>query len=144
MIFRILIASGLGLIMSSSLFAHEYAQGQVWSYHTRPGEEASTLIINRVEDLPSHGKVFHISLREVRVKNPRHPDGVTTSLPHFPVSSATLDASCVELVGEVEPDPAYLEGYKTWRAAFDAGDAGVFSIPVYEIVSVVESAIAAQ
>lgn len=144
MIHRVLLTLGCSVLMSTSVAAREYLQGQVWSYHTRPGEESSTLLINRVEELPVHGKVFHISVRAVRVKNPHHPDGVTTELPHFPVSSATLDDSCVEVVGESEPDPGYLKGYEAWRSAFDAGGAGVFSIPVAEIVSFIETSIAGE
>jgi hypothetical protein len=142
MIYRVLFALGFCMQSSTDADAREYAQGQVWSYHARAGEEASTLLINRIEEVAVHGKVFHISVSDVRIKSPDHPDGVTTELPHFPVSSATLDSSCVELVGRSEPNPAYLAGYESWRAAFDAGKAGVFSISVAEIVSAIESSLA--
>lgn len=121
-----------------------YAEGQVWTFRARPGEEGATLLINRVERDPRLGAIFHIGVFDVRLDNPHAPGGVTTELPHFPVSRATLDKSCLELRGTRAPNPDYLDGYREWRAVFDAGRAGVFDIPVAEIVDIVQGAIARQ
>lgn len=121
--------------------AADYAEGQVWAYRTRAGEERSTLLINRVETDARHGKIFHISVSGVRVRNPRVAGGISTELPHFPVSEETLRKSVTRLVGKRAPNPDYLEGYKAWKAAFDAGKAGVFTTSVAEIVGFVEEAI---
>lgn len=119
-----------------------YAEGQLWTFRARPGEERATLLINRVESDPKLGEIFHISVFGVRLENPMAPGGVTTELPHFPVSRETLDKSCLELQGTRAPNPDYLEGYAEWRGAFDAGKAGVFDIPVSGIVDIVQQAIA--
>jgi hypothetical protein len=119
-----------------------YAEGQLWSFRARPGEDQATLLINRIEQHPKLGAIHHISVFGVRLDNPMAPGGVTTELPHFPVSRETLDKSCLELQGVRAPNPDYLRGYGEWREVFDAGRAGVFDIPVSEIVDIVQEAIA--
>lgn len=121
-----------------------YTEGQLWTFRARPGEEGATLLINRIEHDPKLGAIHHISVFGVRLDNPVVPGAVITELPHFPVSRETLDKSCLELQGTRAPNPDYLQGYGEWREAFDAGKAGVFDIPVSEIVDIVQDAIAQQ
>ena len=130
----------LVLSMNSSL-ARDFSEQQVWSYKTRAGEEGSTILINKVENDPKLGQIFHISVAGVRVKNRGAPSGVSTELPHFPVSKQTLEASCTKLVGRSAPNPGYTEGYKQWKRAFDQGKAGVFTISVAEIIQFVEDTV---
>src|SRR5262249_14963687 len=127
----------LSLLMSQAQ-ATDFAEQQVWSYRTRKGEEGSTLLINKVENDPNLGQIFHISVAKVRVRNRHAPSGVIDELPHFPVSKQTLEASCTKLVGKSAPNPEYVEGYNEWKRAFDQGKAGVFTISVAEIVQIVE------
>ena len=136
----------LVLIMSLlSMFgfakAAEYSEGQVWSYKTRAGEEKSTVLINKVELNEKLGKIYHISVSDVKVKNPRTDSGFSTELPHFPVSEETLTKSLIKLIGKREPNPDYIDGYNTWKAAFEAGEAGIFTVSVSEIVDFIEQAI---
>lgn len=121
--------------------AGDYAAGQLWSYKARPGEEASTLLINKVETDPKFGQIFHISVSGVTIRDPKAPTGATSELPHLPVSKATLDASVTKLLSTAHANTAYLDGYNIWRPAFDQGQAGVFTIPVREVVNVVEQTI---
>jgi hypothetical protein len=121
--------------------ASRYSEGKLWRIQARPGEDGATLLINRIEHDPRFGAIHHIGIFGVRLDNPLSPSGLTTELPHFPVSRATLDASCIGLLGARVPDPEYLRGYEVWREAFDAGQAGVFDIPVADIVSFVQDAI---
>jgi hypothetical protein len=118
-----------------------FLEGQVWSYKARLGEETSTILINKVEGDPRLGPIFHVSISGVRVKNPNAPSGMTSELSHFPVSKETLEKSCVKPVGKSGPNPEYKEGYAEWKAAFDQGRAGVFSISIAEIIDGIESAI---
>jgi len=131
------------LAMSIALFfgfakAHDFSEGQVWSYRTRAGEESSTLLIDKVESDPKLGSIYHISVFKVRVKNSHSPTGSSIDLPHFPVSKETLEKSCVKQVGRSKPNPEYREGYAQWKQAFEQGQAGIFTISVAEIVDVVE------
>ncbi|MDR2874864.1 MAG: hypothetical protein LBV44_02905 [Methylobacillus sp.] len=118
-----------------------FKQGQAWSYETRPGEKNSTVLINLVESHPELGEIFHISMRDVRVKNPQAPSGMTTDLSHFPVSLQTLQESCTALRGEEAPNPGFREGYAIWKAEFDEDRAGIFTISIAEIVGFIEKAI---
>ncbi len=124
--------------------AADFSEGQVWAYKTRPGEEKSSLLINKVESHPKLGKIFHISLSRVRVKNPHAAGGVTSELSHFPVSQATLEKSVTKFLRTSQPNAEYVEGYKEWKKAFDEGKAGIFTINVAEIVDVMETAINKQ
>ncbi len=134
------------LIMSLLSFfgiasAQDFAEGQVWSYKTRKGEEGSRVLINKIESNPKLGKIFHISVSGVKVKNLRIPSGISTDLPHSPVSEETLKKSLTKLIGTSPPNPDYQEGYQTWKSAFDKGEAGIFTIDVADIVGVIEQAI---
>lgn len=80
--------------------ASDYSEGQAWSYKARPGEEKSTGIINKVETHKKLRKIFHIGVEGVRIENRRYPSGVTTELPHFPVSEEHLKNSAVSLIGK--------------------------------------------
>jgi hypothetical protein len=109
---------------------------------TRVGEEESTLLINKVEDHPKLGRIYHISVSKVTIK--AAPDAVTHDLPHLPVSRQTLELSCTKLVGRSEPNPMYLPGYQMWKQAFDGGHAGIYTIPVAEIVDLAEKMLQKQ
>lgn len=121
--------------------AHNYIEGQVWTYRTRPGEESSTVQINKIERNAKLENIFHISVFDVRLNNPHAPGELVTELPHFPVSRESLDKSVLKLAGAPPRQVAYEEGYAEWKRAFDAGQAGIFTISVAEIVSSVERAI---
>jgi hypothetical protein len=122
--------------------ATEYTAGQIWSYKTRTGEESSTILINKIQNDPKIGKIFHISVRDVNVINPHAQAGVSKDLPHFPVSEITLEKSCLKITGQSAINPEFNEGYKIWRKAFDAGEAGVFDISVAEIVDFIQQTVA--
>jgi hypothetical protein len=116
--------------------APDFDVGQVWAYKTRPGEQDSTLLINKVEEDPKLGRIYHISVSKVQIKVGAAI--FTHELPHLPVSLKTLKLSCTELVGHSEPNPMYLPGYRMWREAFDAGHAGIYTVSVSEIVDLSE------
>jgi hypothetical protein len=115
----------------------DFDAGQLWAYKTRVGEEDSRLLIDKVEDVPKLGRIFHISLSNIHLKDSAVT--IATELPHLPVSLQTLTSSCTTLVGHSEPNPMYLQGYQTWRKAFDAGQAGVYTISIAEILNTTEA-----
>ena len=116
----------------------EYAAGQVWTYDARPGEENSRLYIALVETLPNGEPVYHIALDGLSIQT---PGGVESELGHAPVSRATLDASVTEKVADGAAMPDIREGYASWRAAFDDGGAGIWDVPVRDIVAFIEQAL---
>lgn len=129
------------LLCSAACSAQNYAEGQVWAYKTRKGEEASTVLINKIENDAKGGKIFHISVLGVKVKNRQAASGVSTELPHFPVSQQTLDASLTQYLRKARAHPQYASGYNTWKNAHTEGKAGVFTVGVAEIVDIVETAL---
>jgi hypothetical protein len=134
---RFIAAIGLSLIMGAAS-ANDYAAGQVWTYHVNPGDEGSTLQINKVEQDPKLGAIFHISVFGLHIANPRVAGGILTALPHLPVSKTTLDKSVVSLSHAAARPVAYEEGYAHWRQEFDAGRADVYTISVAEIVALAQ------
>ena len=106
---KLFAALGLLLVMGTSS-AHDYAAGQVWTYHANPGDKGSTLQINKIEQDPKLGAIFHISVFGLRISNPRVAGGVLTELPHLP----------------------------HWKQEFDAGHAGIYTVSVAEIVTIAE------
>ena len=121
---------------------HTYETGQVWTYQTRPGEEASRLIIARIDEDPVNETIFHIFLLNVSIRNPNAPSGTQEVLPHSPVTCQSLDESVVDLIGNLGEDvPDIAQNYAVWKEAFDRGEGGVFTIPVAQVVQVVDDVI---
>jgi hypothetical protein len=127
--------------MIGAVNAHDYAAGQHWSYKTRPGEEKSVVVINLVEQDAKRGAIYHISVLHVNMPTLDGSASREMDLPHSPVSQQTLDDSVIALLETGEPVAAYRQGYEIWKAAFDAGKAGVFKIPVAQIVDFIEATI---
>jgi hypothetical protein len=113
--------------------AARYREGQVWEYRTRPGDEGSLLKIQRVEDWPAGGRVYHISVIGVHFGGQTAP----TELQHLPVSARTLDASVTRLSTRDVAFPSADQGIGIWRE----NRGGVFDIPLVEILGVVEGQI---
>ena len=113
-----------------------YRAGQVWRYATRPGEETSTFTILRVESHPRLGTIIHIRVTGLRLKNSGGEIG------HMPFAEAAI-AESHPLRWTEGPAPELPEGYGSWREAFDTGQAGIFTVPIAEGVSVVDQALPA-
>ena len=121
----------------------KYTVGQVWNYKTRKGEENSTLKILKIEKHSETEKVIHISVSRLRMKDPASPEGFAQTLSHIPISEEALNKSVTKLQNETRkmPDSIEMDGYSYWKKEFDSGNAGIFSIPVVEIVSLMEESI---
>jgi hypothetical protein len=122
----------------------DYAEGQVWTYDHRPGEEGSRVVIRKVGIEPDDGEVFHISILGVKLRNHRVPGGAQPAMHHAAVLRTTLDKSLRELTTASDEDRAWQSGYAVWRQAYDNGDAGVFELSVAEILGYIEMVVAAS
>ena len=118
-----------------------FAPGQVWTYTTRPGEQASRIIVCRVEADPRLGQIVHIHVKGVRLKNKHAPGGVSDQIGHMPYSGDALRKSVTTLESTNAALPSFEEGYREWRSAFDKGGAGVWTAPVSEAITGMESAL---
>lgn len=116
-----------------------YKVGQVWSYKTRSQEKKSTFIVVKVESHPKLGNIIHIALRDLKMKNPHSPDGISDTANHLPFAEEAINKSAVKLLKEKADLPDYEEGYGMWREAFDDGRAGIYTITIAEAVNVMEA-----
>jgi hypothetical protein len=115
-----------------------YRVGQVWRYQTRPGEEASRVIVGRIERIEGIGPVVHVKLTGLRL---RGPQGVASIMFHAPVAEPQLSASVTELTGERGDLEGFADGYAMWRSAYQSGKAGVFTLPLAGVVDSMEEAL---
>ncbi|PRH88878.1 hypothetical protein C5L14_06595 [Labrys okinawensis] len=138
---RALLAVLLGIAMTTMAQAANYAVGQIWSYRTRAGEENSRVIIDKIEDARTLGKIYHVTIKGVKVKNPKIAGGISDTLQHLPLSQASLDGSVLKLIGTGKSDPSFQEGYREWKTAFDGDKAGIWTVSIEKIVGAVEKAI---
>jgi hypothetical protein len=133
----VILLSVFGL--ASSALAGEIAlkEGDCWTYSARPGEEASFLVIRKIEIIPKIGEVVHISIFNLKIKNPSAPNGFTDQAGHVPIAGANLRSSLKEKVKRTIPDVDWREGYRMWQEA----KGGVFTKSVSECVGFMEEAI---
>jgi hypothetical protein len=117
----------------------KYKVGQKWSYNARAGEEKSYLIVVKIDNDPKLGRIIHIALRSLKMKNPRSPDGISENVDHMPFLEEAIEKSGLKLLKEKVELPDFEEGYHLWREEFDAGRAGAYSITVREAVVVMET-----
>jgi hypothetical protein len=117
-----------------------FQPGQVWTYRTRPGEEASRVTVLKVEPHEKLGTIVHIRMDGLAVKSPHSPTGVAEVIGHMPYDAAALAKSLIEVVATRDELPDFADGYRQWREAFDAGQGGVWTLPLDECVTAMEQA----
>jgi hypothetical protein len=127
----------LGLTSAAQAGDVALHEGDCWSYRTRPGEEASFLVIRKIERLPKAEEVVHVSIFGLRVKNPHTAGGFSSEIPHMPISAESLRRSLTEKLSRQAPKCDWQTGYKTWRDA----NAGAFTESVSECVKFTEDAL---
>jgi hypothetical protein len=108
-----------------------FEPGQVWTFRLDKTEPASTLTVLKVESVPKHGDVVHISVSAIRV-----PEGVT-SIQHLPMSQDAMERSVLSLV-RTERSPPDLVGYETWARA----SGGVFKTSVEDALRIIRENLA--
>jgi len=133
------IALILGILLSLTTSAEEFAVGQIWDYQTRAHESGAQLTVVKIDQLQGED-IIHISLSGLQIKNPHAPSGVGKEVSHIPISPEALRASVTKLNGQTTQLPDFQAGYDQWRAAFDAGQGGYFTISVAECVEYIEQA----
>ncbi|MEP6672204.1 MAG: hypothetical protein ABJF10_23780 [Chthoniobacter sp.] len=109
---------------TSAQIASKFHAGQTWAFKTPPGQPNARLTILRVENGGKVGTIVHIALSGVS-----YGDG-QTSIQHLPFAESAIEQSVTTLERESGPVPDFVEGYRMWREAFDAGKGGIFSISV--------------
>lgn len=126
--------------MSEQSVPNAYAAGQRWRCSGRSADERPTLLINKVDNHPLGGRIFHVTLEDLRIRHPGQPGGLMTRLAHAPVIEQTFEHSDMHYLGTQDPaaDADHHKGYAEWRQAFDAGRAGSFGVSVATILEILE------
>ena len=115
-------------------------EGDCWRYSTRPGEEASFLVIRKIETLPKLGEVVFISVCGIKMKGPSVPTGLI-DVQIFPIAGANLRSSLKKRVHKRIPPDDWQEAYRFWREAYDSGQGGIGTKSVSECVGELEKAL---
>ncbi len=114
--------------------------GQVWSYRTRPGESGSQLVICAIEyDSKTQSRLVHVSIVNLKMRNPASPSGLSDTVFHAPFTEAALRASVIEVVALAKSLPPWQQGYAQWHAAYESGHGGVWNISVADAVATMEA-----
>lgn len=113
----------------------KFRAGQVWGFKTPADQPNAQLTVLKVENGGQVGTIVHIRLSDVS-----YGDGQTT-ISHLPFAEAAVEQSVTTLERESGPVPDFAEGYRIWREAFDAGEGGIFTIPVAEAFEAVTGAV---
>ncbi|MBU1242734.1 hypothetical protein KKD52_13065 [Myxococcota bacterium] len=124
-------------ITLSEVHEGKLAAGDEWQYKTRPGEDASTLTVLRVESSGTE-RIVHVRVNGVRIKNPTAPSGFSHELGHLPFLEQRVLDSVTRRIRQGIEVSGMLDGYNTWKEAFLKGKAGIFTLSVAEAVTGVE------
>lgn len=108
--------------------------GQVWAYEARSGESDSVLTILRIEKYSDLGTVVHVRVEGIHMVNPLK-GGTITDIPHLPFKEHAIQRSVTRLLRTSSAVPDFREGYNTWKAAYQAGQAGAFDMPVRDVLN---------
>ncbi|MEO0460886.1 MAG: hypothetical protein AAF219_08580 [Myxococcota bacterium] len=108
-----------------------FMPGQVWTLKGDWDGLTPTATILRIEDNEKFGRVVHLRIDGIELPGPNEQP--TRSISHMPLSKVAAQRS-LSSSGKVSSTPAELDGYETWREAFDKGEAGVFTVTIKEAV----------
>jgi hypothetical protein len=106
----LLVQICLGLLLVPAVLANnqnvketgdsKFKVGQKWSYRARPGEGASYFIVVKIDNDHNLGRIIHIAMRGLKIKNPRSPNGLSETVNHMPFAEEAIEKSEVKLLQE--------------------------------------------
>ena len=134
-----LLAAGCDRGLQGASAETAFEPGQVWTYWTRPGEEASRVIVCRVEDDGNIGQIVHIHVTGLRMKTKDAPGGMIDHVGHMPYSADALRRSVRKLEATGKPLPPFEEGYHQWKTKFMQGRAGAWTGQLSEALGGMEA-----
>ncbi|SFL00336.1 hypothetical protein [Lysobacter sp. cf310] len=97
--------------------------------------------VQRIDPLPDGSAAMSLRKFDVNADDEvlaEHVDDVAElkGLPllgHFPIVDSRVFEAAPRVIGSMPVADEDLEGYRIWREAFDAGEAGVFTLALEEI-----------
>ena len=121
--------------------SEQFKPGQVWKYKTRATEQMSRVMIGKIERDDHIGKIVHVKIVGLKLRNKRASDGYSEVIGHAPMTEAALAGSVTELTDETAQLDDFSGGYETWLAAFKAGQAGVFTVSLSDLAKFMEKSL---
>jgi hypothetical protein len=106
----------------------EFQNGQLWTYHSRPGEEGSRLVIIGTSLNAKYEKLFHIRVDGVSLYEKKE-------LPHLALTPDALKSSVVEQTGTIEVAQESLELFEKWKTL---SDGFFFVVPLAKCLEIIE------
>jgi len=116
----------------------KFKVGQIWKYKTREGEEDSRIQILKIDKFKDNEPFIHISIHGLKIKSPASESGYSETVGHLPFDRKSFDESVTELEGQKSITTDHLDGYQTWKEAFEAEKAGVFTISIAKVIAFLE------
>ena len=98
------------------------------------------MTILRIDVEPRYGNIVHVAVSGLSLQAPRAPGGRIWELSHLPFTEEAIDQSVTELV-ETLPETPISGEYTVWREMFAKGEAGVFAVPLGELIALTEESI---
>lgn len=123
--------------LAAQVKGHDLRVGQEWRFRARAQDPDPRLVIAKLEKLPKAGNVVHVSIRGVRIRNPRAPSGYSETIAHMPFARAAVESSVTTLLQDSVALPDYEDGYHEWQKA----QGGVFTVSVLEGLEFMEKAL---
>ena len=99
-------------VASTGSGTSRYQPGQVWTYHTRSGEEASRATVVRVDPHKKHGHIVHLSVDKIVLKHLQNPGAYQGVIPHMALTEEAVDASVINLIASQSEPPDYARGVR--------------------------------
>ena len=117
-----------------------FQPGQVWHYHTRPGEEGSLVLVGKVDRGPEVGRIVHVKVVGVSVV--RQSMAPANEISHIPMAESALAASVTTPATEsVTLDGSFDETYDDWLDAYERGTMFVFKKPLAQTLTDIERSV---
>jgi hypothetical protein len=123
--------------LQSMAVANDFTPGQVWSYQDA-NPATSRVIIGKVDKLGNGQNIVSISVTDAPIPTTEAP---LQTIGHMPFDEEVLQTSLIKQEGNGTIPAQFADGYETWRAAYDAGKAGAFTIPVVKAVQYIKQVV---
>ncbi len=118
-----------------------YQRGQVWTYHTRTGEESSRAVVLRVERDEQYGHVVHVRLEGVSFEAGGAGEVHPAVVDRLPFSVEAVDQSVIHLVSHLSEVPDYPQESQTWRQSVGGDKTRVFTVTFADQLDKIEASL---
>lgn len=99
----------------------------------------AVVIVARIDDDTPAGSIVSVSIADI---TPPALHGYLNRLLHLPFEREAFELSALEAIGARPLPQGFADAYAQWRAPFDKGEAGIFTLPVEEVLPVLFEALA--